>query len=229
MILGKPNIVAQVKWQTIDTVLLDMDGTLLDKHFDDYFWEEYIPEVYAAQNKISIFTAEEELLARYKAREGTLDWTDLDFWSNELGLDIIALKKKVNYLIKVHPYVLDFIDFCRKNDKKVYLVTNAHSKTLEIKMDKTGIAGLFDRIICSEEIGLPKEETDFWARLGDKIDYKKERALLADDNEKVLQSALEYGFPRENLIFVAKSSSTMPVIHAKEFPSIIFFKELMDE
>ncbi len=229
MILGKPNIVAQVKWEKIDTVMLDMDGTLLDKHFDDYFWEEYIPEVYAAKNKISIFTAEEELLARYRAKEGSLDWTDLDYWSKELELDIIALKKKINHLIKVHPYVIDFIAFCRKNQKRIYLVTNAHSKTLKIKMAKTDIAGLFDRIICSEEIGLPKEKTEFWERLGKKIKYQKDRVLLADDNENVLQSALEYGFPLKNLIFVAKSSSTMPVIHSKNFPSIIFFKELMEK
>ncbi len=228
MILGKPNILAQVKWPGIDTVLLDMDGTLLDKYFDDYFWEEYVPEIYAATNKISIFAAEEELLARYKAKEGSLDWTDLDYWSGELGLDIISLKKKVNYLINVHPYVIDFIEFCRSNHKRIYLVTNAHGKTLKIKMDKTGIAEHFDRIICSEEIGLPKEEIGFWDRLGERIDYKKERALLADDNEKVLQSALSAGFPRENLIFVAKSSSKMPVIHSKNFPSIIFFKELME-
>ncbi len=28
-------------------VLLDMDGTLLDKYFDDYFWEHLLPEKYA--------------------------------------------------------------------------------------------------------------------------------------------------------------------------------------
>ena len=27
-----------VDWDSIDTVLLDMDGTLLDLHFDNYFW-----------------------------------------------------------------------------------------------------------------------------------------------------------------------------------------------
>ncbi len=229
MILGKPDIEAGVDWRKIDTVLLDMDGTLLDKHFDDYFWEEYVPEIYAAKNKISIFTAEEELLARYKAKERTLDWTDLDFWSKELDLDIAGLKKKVNYLIKIHPYVIDFIEFCKRNEKKIYMVTNAHSKTLKIKMDKTGIADLFDGIICSEEIGLPKEEKEFWARLREKIDYQKEKSLLADDNENILKSAMEYGFPRKNLIYVAKSSSTMPVIHSKKFPSIIFFKELIEE
>ena len=34
-------------WDDITWVLLDMDGTLLDKHFDDYFWETLVPEEYA--------------------------------------------------------------------------------------------------------------------------------------------------------------------------------------
>ena len=227
MILGKPKFEAKVNWQVIDTILLDMDGTLLDKHFDDYFWEKYVPEVFAEKNKISIFDAEEELLARYRKKEGSLDWTDLDFWSKELGLDIVSLKKKMNYLIKVHPYVIDFLEHYRKNDKKIYLVTNAHSKTLAIKMEKTGIANHFDRIICSEEVGMAKEDPEFWKKLEEMLNFNKDKTILADDNEKVLDAAQEFGFSRDQLIFVAKSSSTMPVIHSKKFPSIIFFKELI--
>ena len=227
MILGKPKFEAKVDWQVIDTILLDMDGTLLDKHFDDYFWEEYVPEVFAEKNKISIFDAEEELLARYRKKEGSLDWTDLDFWSKELGLDIVSLKKKMNYLIKVHPYVVEFLEYCQKNNKKIYLVTNAHSKTLAIKMEKTGIANHFDRIICSEEVGMAKEDPQFWKKLEKMLNFSKDKTILADDNEKVLDAAQEFGFSRDQLIFVAKSSSTMPVIHSKKFPSIIFFKELI--
>ena len=35
-------------WQDIHTVLLDMDGTLLDLHFDNHFWLEHLPKRYAA-------------------------------------------------------------------------------------------------------------------------------------------------------------------------------------
>lgn len=31
-------------WKTIDTVLLDMDGTLLDLHFDNHFWLSLVPQ-----------------------------------------------------------------------------------------------------------------------------------------------------------------------------------------
>lgn len=216
-----------MNWQKIDTVLLDMDGTLLDKHFDDYFWETHVPEVYAKANKISILDAEDKLLALYKAEEGTLSWTDLNFWSEKLGLDLETMKTQLNHLIQVHPYVLEFLEFCRSMGKKIYLVTNAHPKTLEIKMDKTGLAAEFSAIICADELGMAKEENGFWSKLADKIDFDKQRCLLADDNENVLVSADKFGI--KNLVFVSKSSSTKPVSHSSHYPSIIFFNELIDE
>jgi 5'-nucleotidase len=218
---------AEINWQEIGTVLLDMDGTLLDKHFDDYFWEEHVPAVYARENKMDFWDAYDELMGRYKSKEGTLAWTDLDYWSNELGLQIAEMKSMMNHLIQVHPYVIDFLKFCREKNKKVYLVTNAHSKTLAIKMAKTEIESYFDAIVCSEEIGVAKEDAEFWERLEIKLKIDKNTCLLADDNEAVLASAEKYGIKK--LIFVAKSSSTKPVVHSKKYPSIVFFKELMEE
>jgi len=214
-----------VDWQQIDTVLLDMDGTLLDRHFDDYFWEHYVPEIFAAQNDITIAEAKRHLLSCYKGHEGTLAWTDLDFWSNQLDMDIPALKIKINHLIGVHPYVVDFLKFCRNNGKKVYLVTNAHSKTLNIKMQKTALAGYFDGIICAEEIGVAKEDQQFWARLEDKLGFDRARTLFADDTERVLDSAAPFGFGA--LIFVARPSSSKAVLHSKKYTSIAYFRELI--
>lgn len=215
-----------VDWECIDTVMLDMDGTLLDKHFDDYFWEEHVPEVYAKENNLSLWDAYDTLMAKYKSREGTLEWTDINYWSKELGLNLAGMKEKMNHLIQVHPYVIQFLEFCKARGKQIHLVTNAHSKTLAIKMAKTEIEPHFDQVICSEEIGIPKEIPKFWEELEKITGFKKERALLADDNEAVLSSAAEYGI--KNLIFVAKSSSTKPVAYSPTYPSIIFFKELME-
>lgn len=214
-----------INWSQIDTVLLDMDGTLLDKHFDDYFWEHYVPEIYAQINGMDKLTARKMLLEVYRAKEGTLDWTDLDYWSEQLKLDIPALKLKVEHLIDVHPYVLDFLFFLQESNKKIYLVTNAHSKTLDIKMNKTALRGFFDRIICAEEVGLPKENTQFWGKLNDLIPYDKERTMLAEDTEKILYSAQEYGI--KHLIYVSRPSSQLPPKHSEEFPSIVYFNELI--
>lgn len=212
-------------WQKIDTVLLDMDGTLLDKYFDDYFWESYVPEMYADKNGLTPGEARKHLLARYKENEGTLAWTDLDYWSHELGLDVPGLKIQVDHLIQIHPYVVDFLKYCRNIGKKIYLVTNAHSKTLVIKMRKTAIGEYFDRIICAEEVGLAKEEPLFWQRLQGMLQFEPASTLLADDNEKVLVAAHEYGL--QTLIYVARPSSQAPVAYSERFPSIVYFKELI--
>ena len=223
---GQPEkIFPALQWDDIDTVLLDMDGTLLDKHFDDYFWEQYVPEHYSLKHDIPIEQAREKLLALYRDVEDTLDWTDLNYWSHELGLDIPELKMRINHLIGVHPYVIEFLEFCLTMRKKLYLITNAHSGTLSIKLEKTSIGPWFDRIVCAEEIGVAKETIEFWQRLEDKLGFDKKRTLLADDTEKVLAAAESYGLG--HLIFVARPSSRKQVCYSSKYPAIEFFKELI--
>ncbi len=212
-------------WSQIDTILLDMDGTLLDKYFDDHFWEEYVPKVFAEVNNLSPAEARKALLKRYQAVESTLQWTDLDFWSEQLGLDIPELKCKIDHLIQVHPYVIDFLKYLKKIGKTVHLVTNAHSKTLDIKLRKTEIGPHFDRLVCAEEIGLAKEQSEFWYKLEKMLDFDKSRTLLADDTEKVLRSASEYGMGF--LVSVARPSTRIPIAYSEEFPSVAFFNELI--
>lgn len=212
-------------WHEIDTVLLDMDGTLLDKHFDDYFWEQYVPEHYSLVHDLSVEEAKSRLLARYHQVKETLDWSDLDFWSRELGMDLQELKLRINHLIGVHPYVVEFLEFCLKNRKKLHLITNAHSRSLSIKLEQTAIGPWFDRIICAAELGAAKEEPVFWERLQTLLGYDKVRTLLVDDTEKVLCSARDHGLGY--LLFVARPSSRQRVQYSCNFPSIEYFKELL--
>ncbi len=218
-------IFPQIQWDEIDTVLLDMDGTLLDKHFDDYFWEQYVPEHFSLLHDIPIEEAKEQLLARYHQVKDTLDWADLNFWSRELGIDLQELKLRINHLIGVHPYVIEFLEYCLKTGKKLYLITNAHSSTLSIKLEKTALGSWFDRIVCAEEVGMAKEAPGFWERLQQMLHFDKSRTLLVDDTEKVLTTAQDYGLAY--LLFIARPSSRQRVLYSCHFPSIEYFKELL--
>ncbi|UCF88251.1 MAG: GMP/IMP nucleotidase [bacterium] len=212
-------------WNSIDTVLLDMDGTLLDKYFDDHFWEEYVPAQYALRNGISDDQARAELMPRYRSREKTLEWTNLDFWSQQLDLDIPALKRQVQHLIAVHPKVVEFLDRVKEAGKGLYLVTNAHDKTLDLKMERTALAHRFDGIVTSHDIGMPKEDPAFWEGLRRIIPFHPESTLLGEDTEAVLGSAALYGI--RYLVFVAGSSSAKPPKDSETYYSVRDFGEIM--
>ena len=216
----------QEDWNAIDHVLLDMDGTLLDKHFDDYFWEQYLPEHYSLLHGISIRQARSALLARYRQVENTLAWTDLNYWSQELGLDIPALKKNIDHLIQIHPGVIEFLVFCRNSGKHLALVTNAHSTTLTIKLEKTGLDSWFDDIICAEATGYAKEQKDFWNTLSHHLTFDPTRTLFADDSETVLATAAT-GSNIRHLIHIARPSSRKQPTYSRRFTSICSFRELM--
>ncbi len=212
-------------WDKVTWVLLDMDGTLLDKHYDDYFWETLVPEEFARQQGLNLAVAKKEVYARYQREEGTLNWTDIDFWSRELNLDIPALKESIRHLIEVHPDTEDFLQFLRKVKKRVALVTNAHWKTLDLKMNHVGLLGFFEEVISSFDLGAPKEELSFWEILKKRLHFDPRQTLLVDDNADVLTTARNYGI--HFLLFKAKSSSQLPPNPHPDFVTIESFHELM--
>jgi putative hydrolase of the HAD superfamily len=209
----------------ITHVLLDMDGTLLDKYFDDYFWEHLVPEKYADKHRISFGKAKEELLKKYKSHEETLNWTDIDFWSAELGLDIMTLKEQIRHLIEVHAHVEDFLRLMRSRGKKVYITTNAHDKVLALKLKKTEIGTYLTGAITSAEMGFPKEKPEFWTRAENKLGFHRENTLFVDDTLAVLRTAKQYGI--RYIVYKAKGNSKVPPGHSPDFATVMDFNELM--
>jgi putative hydrolase of the HAD superfamily len=214
-----------IDWNAIDSVFLDMDGTLLDLHFDNHFWLEHVPRRYAEAHGLVAEQAKEQLIARYKDLEGTLEWYCIDHWSQELGLDIALLKQEVSHLIAVHPHVVDFLEALAERGKRRVLVTNAHQKSIAIKMEKTRLAGHFERIVCSHDLSAPKESAEFWSRVQDIEPFDAERTLFIDDSQRVLRAARDYGLRR--LLAVRNPDSKAPPCDTGEFEAIDHFSELL--
>jgi HAD superfamily hydrolase (TIGR01509 family) len=208
----------------IKYVLLDMDGTLLDKYFDDYFWEHLVPEKYSEKHGITFGRAKEELMTKYRHHEGTLNWTDIDFWSRELRLDIPALKEQIKHLIEVHPKVEEFLGMLKRHRKSVFLVTNAHLKVLDLKMKKTNIGRYFDSCITSFEMGYPKEDVRFWQKAEKILGFDKAGSFFIDDTEEILRTARKFGI--RYIAFKAMATSKKIPKASKDFPTIIDFGEL---
>jgi HAD superfamily hydrolase (TIGR01509 family) len=214
-----------LNWSDIDTVLLDMDGTLLDLHYDNHFWLEHVPRRYAEKHALSLAAAREALRGRYKQVEGTLDWYCVDYWTRELDLDIALLKEEVDHLIGVHPHVIDFLDAVRAQGKRLVLVTNAHGKSLNIKFRRTRLNGHFDAVVCAHDLGLPKEYPAFWNKMQKVEPFTKGKALLIDDSLPVLRSARNFGIA--HLLAIRNPDSKQPEKDVGEFNAIHSFRDIL--
>lgn len=184
---------ARPDWERIDTVLLDLDGTLLDLAFDTYFWWHHIPTVYGAPRSLDTDAARELLKPRFKACEGTLSWYCVEHWSRELGLDVAALKRAAGERIGWLPGAEAFLQRLRARGKRVVLMTNAHPKALRIKDERTGVTRYFDAVHSSHEFGAPKEDPAFWAAIQKVERFDRERSMFVDDSLPVLRAAREAG------------------------------------
>lgn len=214
-----------INWNAIHTVFLDMDGTLLDLHYDNHFWLNHVPLRYAEKHGLSLETSQQALRGRYEKVAGTIQWYCMDYWSNELGLDIEQLKQEVAHLIAVHPHVVSFLEQIRGAGKRVVLVTNAHHKSLALKMSKTRLDPYFDALICAHEFGKPKEHPEFWEALQTREAFNPLHTLLIDDSLPVLRSAHNYGIA--HLLAIYQPDTKQARKEVGEFTAIESFAQIM--
>ena len=214
-----------IDWSQIDTVLLDMDGTLLDLYFDNHFWMEYLPEHYAKLNDISSQQAKSRLYEDFKSHLGTLNWYCLDFWSERLGFDVGQLKNDVKHLIATRPYAMEFIENVRASGRRPIMVTNAHRRVLELKIEETGIDAHFETLVSSHDYGLPKEDPLFWDVLAREVQIREKHALLIDDSLPVLKSARSAGIGYT--LAILQPDSKQPPKDTEDFVALDCFSHIM--
>ncbi len=212
-------------WPHVETVMFDMDGTLLDLHFDNYFWRVLVPERYSARHGVSVQAAQNVLQQKTDEVLGTLDWYCLDYWERELGLEIAELKRAITRKIRLRPNVEPLLRSLWYTSKRILLVTNAHPASLRIKMHNAELAPYFHRCISAHQVRLAKESEGFWARLQELEPFDPERAILFDDSLPVLRRASQEGI--RHVYGISRPDSSRPAIDSDEFPLVEDFGALL--
>jgi len=218
---------ARVDWTEIDTVLLDMDGTLLDLKFDNWFWQSHVPRAYARLHGLTPAQSQERLRPRFAAAQGTLDWYCIDYWSRELGLDVRALKHDVRDQVEWLPGATEFLASLARSGKRRILVTNAHPQTLAIKDARVSLAGWLDEVHSTHSYGLPKEVPEFWPRLAARVRFDPQRTLFIDDSLPVLAAARAFGI--RWLRAIRRPDQGRPARDTGEFAGVDSIAELIDD
>lgn len=214
-----------IDWRAIDTVLLDMDGTLLDLHFDNYFWLTHLPARYAQHHGLCPDEASQKLHQLFHETRGTLNWYCLDFWTRNLEVNIRQLKEEVQHLIAERPHVMQFLRALQAADKQRILITNAHRESLDLKLAVTGIERELDKIISSHDYGYPKEDQQFWHTLAEHVQFNPSTTLFIDDSLAVLGAAERYGI--KHLCAIRQPDSKKGAIDTLHFPAINHFDDLL--
>jgi putative hydrolase of the HAD superfamily len=214
-------------WSNISTVLLDMDGTILDLHFDNHFWLEHLPLRYSETAGISLQQAKDNLTNHYEEVFGTINWYCLDYWEKQTNLPIAALKKEVQHLIQLRSDAHDFLVTLKATGREIVLVTNAHPDSLSLKIERTQLDKYFDTLYSTHEFGVTKESQLLWKKLQKKHGFDLKNTLFVDDSLPVLQSAKKYGF--KHLLAVANPDSKQPTKIISEYPAVTDFRELLPE
>lgn len=212
-------------WRDIDTVLLDMDGTLLDLSFDNFFWLQYLPEKYAQHHQLPLAEASAYLRRLSDEVHGSLAWYCLDHWTRETGLDIEALKHEVQDRIVMRPHVPEFIAWLAGMGKQVMLVTNAHPRALALKSRQSGLHRHLPHMVSSHELALAKENPGFWQQLAEREGLSLANSLLIDDSMPVLARAEAEGVG--HMLQMLHPDSTDSIRDRQHFPGIVHFDELM--
>lgn len=184
---------ALLPWHNIETVLLDMDGTLLDLHFDNQFWLEHIPQKMSEKQGKSIQQCKQEMRDSYAKVQGQIQWYCLDYWAEQLDLNIIEAKQEIAHLISLRPDTLPFLDALKASQKKVVLVTNAHPGSLSLKVEKTQLDEHIDELISTHQFGVTKESQLLWQKLQAHLHFDPAKTLFVDDSQVILDAAKEYG------------------------------------
>lgn len=213
-----------INWDSIDTVMLDMDGTLLDLHFDNHFWLDHLPQRYAQIHNVDLAAAHEKLSGEIRQHEGTLQWYCLEFWSSALDVNIRHLKEEIKHKIQIRPYVGEFLTRLRKRGKKVLLVTNAHPQSLSLKLEVTQIDQWLDVIISSHQFNEPKESQKFWQQLQAAEHFDPARTLFIDDTARILDSAKTFGI--KYVLGIHQPDSQIQR-RMEQHPAIYHFDEIM--
>lgn len=214
-----------LSWHRIDTVMLDMDGTLLDLYFDNLLWNELLPELYARARGMTVEAARSEIYHDLKEIRHTLEFYCLDHWCRRTQLDILGLHREITHLIQFRPDAEAFLDTLATSSRRVILVTNAHPDALALKNEVTHLADRMDGLISSHQFNAPKEDQSFWQDLSRVETFDPARTLFIDDTQAVLDAAHEYGIG--HLLCVTQPDSQRPPRTDLGYPAFNHFNEIM--
>ncbi|WP_151823169.1 HAD-IA family hydrolase [Acinetobacter oleivorans] len=186
-------------------IMFDMDGTLLDLAFDDFIWNECLPERHAKIHQLPLSESKEKLYQFYQSHRHTLVWYSSTYWTKTVGVDVLKLQQEFQFKIQARSGCIELLQQLKKQGYMCWLVTNADRASLRLKLNNIAIEHFFDVIISSEQVGYAKEDINFWQELQRLHSFNPDETIFIDDTAPVLKTAEKFGI--QHLFTISQPSS----------------------
>ncbi|WP_025122393.1 MULTISPECIES: GMP/IMP nucleotidase [unclassified Serratia (in: enterobacteria)] len=218
-------MVPEFDWHDIDTVLLDMDGTLLDLEFDSHFWLKLVPQALSEQRSIPFDVASKIINDEYLAVQHTMNWYCFDYWCERLDLDIYQMTSEVGNRARLREDTQPFLQALRDAGQRTILLTNAHPHSLAVKVEHTGLDRHLDLLLSTHTFGYPKEDQRLWQAVQQQTGFDPQRTLFVDDGEPILDAARKFGI--RYCLGVQNPDSSMASKTFQRYPSMSDYRQLI--
>lgn len=208
--------------------MFDMDGTLLDLAFDDFIWNQCLPERHAQVHQCSLEQSQKTLFQFYQQHKHTLSWYSSAYWTEKVGVDVLRLQYDHRDKIKARIGCHELLKQLNARGYRCWLLTNADRAGLEMKLENVELSPYFELMISSEELGHAKEEVAFWQKLQLLHPFDPAQAIFIDDTVVVLNSAEDFGI-HQLFSILQPSSNKMPRSKTElAYPALDHLTELFD-
>ena len=153
----------------IKIISFDLDGTLVDKRFDDEMWFKKVPKLYAAKHGIPFKQAYRECRAAYDSVGNyRIDWYRICYWLNRFGIPRSRKKimHEMRHLAKPYADAAPVLRSLKRKGYAVVVVSNAAPCFLEFKLDAAGLRNLVAKCFSvSGHFGTVRKSKRVYARL----------------------------------------------------------------
>ncbi|QER39398.1 HAD-IA family hydrolase [Acinetobacter suaedae] len=209
-------------------IMFDMDGTLLDLAFDDFIWNDCLPERHAQLHQCTLAQSQQTLFKFYQQYKHTLSWYSSAHWTTKVGIDTLQLQYEHQEKIKARSGCHQLLQQLKAQGYRCWLLTNADRAGLQLKLENVELSPYFEVMISSEELGFAKEDVNFWKKLQQQHPFDPADTIFIDDTVAVLKGAEEFGITR--LFSILQPSSSKPTRIAAElhYPALDHLTELLD-
>jgi putative hydrolase of the HAD superfamily len=168
-------------------VSFDLDGTITDTSFVDSVWLKGIPRSYALKNGLTFEDAKNRVMKEYsKIGKKRLQWYDLSYWINKLGLEVSPeeVLSSFRHKIRIFPDVREVLEEFRDRRLRLIVVTNARREFVDLELETTKIGHYFERVFSStSDFGLIKKSVSVYRKVCSICDVSPEEMIHVGDDE----------------------------------------------